>query len=179
VSHGVDSSWSSRALPPPCKLALSSSSPLLIRSSSLFSFLPPSTTLRGYQRKTLATTGQELGTVYTAVVSFASRTAHHRQPSSKVRARETAEMIKILIAIRAKIKRAIFLKTNIAYEVRSFFLSVRFISLYYHLSSRFAEGGRPSGIRRFSSFSCSYFTSFSAVPSSSVSTGRLRICYHT
>jgi hypothetical protein len=72
---------------------------------------------------TLATTGQELGIVYVTIVSFASRTAHHHRPTPQVRAQETAEIIRILIAVRAKLKRALFLKTNIAYEVRIHHLS--------------------------------------------------------
>ncbi|KAA1476343.1 hypothetical protein DENSPDRAFT_932985 [Dentipellis sp. KUC8613] len=72
----------------------------------LFSFLPPSTTLRRYQRSTLATTSSQIGSIYCSVVSFAN--VRHTD--------DTAEILHSLIAIRAKLKRSIVLGTNIIYE---------------------------------------------------------------
>jgi hypothetical protein len=74
---------------------------------SLFSFLPPSTTLRGYQRQSLATTASEIGSVYCSVVSFAS-SSHAEDPQNVVQS---------LVAIRMKLKRSIVLRANIIYEV--------------------------------------------------------------
>lgn len=73
---------------------------------SLFSFLPPSTTLRGYQRQSLATTASEIGSVYCSVVSFAS-SSHAENPQNVVQS---------LVAIRMKLKRSIVLRANIIYE---------------------------------------------------------------
>jgi hypothetical protein len=74
---------------------------------SIFSFLPPSTTLRGYQRQSLATTASEIGSVYCSIVSYA--TSSHLEDSQNV--------IQNLIAIRLKLKRSIVLRANIIYEV--------------------------------------------------------------
>lgn len=82
---------------------------LMIGICSLFSFLPPSTTLRRYQRTSLATTVSEIGSIYCSIVSF----ANSRQTEN------TQEIVQSLIAIRAKLKRSLVLKTNIIYEVRS------------------------------------------------------------
>ena len=78
---------------------------------SLFSFLPPSTTLRRYQRLMMSTTVAELGGVYCSIVSFANT---HRQEDVDKRA-----IIQSLIAIRLKLKRSLVLKTNVVYEVIS------------------------------------------------------------
>ncbi|EJF58526.1 hypothetical protein DICSQDRAFT_66814 [Dichomitus squalens LYAD-421 SS1] len=74
----------------------------------LFSFLPPSTTLRKYQRTMMSTTVAELGAVYCSIVSFAN-TREHPEVSR-------AEITQSLVAIRLKLKRSIILKTNIVYE---------------------------------------------------------------
>ena len=74
---------------------------------SIFSFLPPSTTLRGYQRQSLATTASEIGSVYCSIVSYA--TSSHMEDSQND--------IQNLIAIRLKLKRSIVLRANIIYEV--------------------------------------------------------------
>jgi hypothetical protein len=96
-------------------------SPVLIFLSSIFSFLPPSTTLRRYQRASLATTGAELGTLYCSIVSFAAHTSHgahcgHIEDTAQ-RRRHTQEIVRSLIAVRAKLKRNLVLKTNVVYEV--------------------------------------------------------------
>jgi hypothetical protein len=62
-------------------------------------------------------------------------------------------MIKILIAIRAKLKRAIFLKTNISYEVRLLHISSRSVFIFF-VSSPSVVDGRQSVIKRSSSSSC-------------------------
>ncbi|EKM60249.1 uncharacterized protein PHACADRAFT_246113 [Phanerochaete carnosa HHB-10118-sp] len=74
----------------------------------LASLLPPSTTLRAYQRRMMATTVAEIGSVYCAVVSFANT-----QGSSEV---DKGAVIQSLIAIRLKLKRSLALRTNIIYE---------------------------------------------------------------
>ncbi|TFY76526.1 hypothetical protein EWM64_g7486 [Hericium alpestre] len=77
-----------------------------VTAAFLFSFLPPSTTLRRYQRSTLSTTSTELGSVYCSVVSFAN--VRHGV--------DTQEILNSLIAVRLKLKRSIMLRTNIIYE---------------------------------------------------------------
>lgn len=76
---------------------------------SIFSFLPPSTTLRRYQRAMLSTTSAELGAVYCSIVSFANTRGRHEV--------DRGEIIQTLVAIRMKLKRSVVLKTNIIYEV--------------------------------------------------------------
>lgn len=77
---------------------------------SIFSFLPPSTTLRKYQRTMMSTTVAELGAVYCSIVSFAN-TREHQEVTR-------GEIVQSLVAIRLKLKRSLVLKTNIVYEVR-------------------------------------------------------------
>ncbi|KAH9947336.1 hypothetical protein B0H21DRAFT_338716 [Amylocystis lapponica] len=74
----------------------------------LFSFLPPSTTLRRYQRTMLSTTAMELGTVYCSIVSFANTRRNEEL--------DRGQIIQSLLAIRMKLKRSLVLKTNIIYE---------------------------------------------------------------
>lgn len=83
---------------------------------SIFSFLPPTHTLRDYHRRMMARTVEETGTVYCAIVSFAN--SHQRAPHGEV---DRDSIIKSLIAIRLKLKRSLILKTNIVYEVRPFY----------------------------------------------------------
>ena len=75
--------------------------------NSLASFLPPSTTIRKYHRNLLSTTSAMLGTVYCAILSFASTKA---EP-------EIQEIISSLLALRAKLNRSVIIRTNIDYEV--------------------------------------------------------------
>ncbi|KIJ63943.1 hypothetical protein HYDPIDRAFT_112430 [Hydnomerulius pinastri MD-312] len=75
-------------------------------AAGIFSFLPPSTTIRSYQRTTLATTSAELGSIYCSVVSFANTR----------REEDTTLIVQKLLAIRSKLKRSIVLKTNAIYE---------------------------------------------------------------
>ncbi|KAF5319812.1 hypothetical protein D9611_012858 [Ephemerocybe angulata] len=70
------------------------------------SLLPPTMTLRRYQRSTLSTTCSELGTIYCATVSFATE----RRPTS------VQEIISTLLATRSKLNRSATLSTNIVYE---------------------------------------------------------------
>lgn len=81
----------------------------LTLSHSLFSFLPPSTTIRRYQRRMMATTVAELGGAYCEIVSFANT---HRQEET-----EKSLIMQSLIAVRLKLKRSLVLKTNVVYEV--------------------------------------------------------------
>lgn len=77
---------------------------------SLASFLPPSTTLRAYQRRMMATTVAEMGGVYCSVVSFANTQGSYEADKGTI--------AQSLIAIRLKLKRSLILRTNIVYEVR-------------------------------------------------------------
>ncbi|KAH8105763.1 hypothetical protein DFH11DRAFT_1278514 [Phellopilus nigrolimitatus] len=72
----------------------------------IFSFLPPSTTLRRYLRTTYATTSQRLGQAYCDVVSHATL-----QDGS-----HSGIIVKDLIAIRMKLRRSLVLMTNVTYE---------------------------------------------------------------
>ena len=77
---------------------------------SISSFLPPSTTLRKYQRTALATATEELGAIYCSIVSFANTDEHTDE--------DIQEIVQSLIAVRAKLKRSLMLKQNIVFEVR-------------------------------------------------------------
>ncbi|KAG0699492.1 hypothetical protein DFH29DRAFT_983489 [Suillus ampliporus] len=75
-------------------------------AAGIFSLFPPSTTIRSYQRRTLATTSAELGAIYCSVVSYANT---HVEGDS-------AMIVQSLLAIRSKLKRSLVLKTNVIYE---------------------------------------------------------------
>ncbi|KAJ7905803.1 hypothetical protein B0H14DRAFT_25200 [Mycena olivaceomarginata] len=75
-------------------------------AAGVFSLLPPSTTIRHYERTTMATTASEIGTMYCDIVSYAN-TRHGMDPQ---------EIVTGLIAIRSKILRSITLKGNAIYE---------------------------------------------------------------
>ncbi|KAJ8489973.1 hypothetical protein ONZ45_g13364 [Pleurotus djamor] len=77
-----------------------------VSAAFLFSFFPPSTTIRRYQRTTLSTTAAELGALYCAIISFANA------PKEE----ESQSIITSLIAVRSKLKRSIVLKANVIYE---------------------------------------------------------------
>ncbi|KZT35081.1 hypothetical protein SISSUDRAFT_1064765 [Sistotremastrum suecicum HHB10207 ss-3] len=78
-----------------------------VSSAFIFSLLPPSTTLRRYQRTTYATTTSEIGSLCCSIVSFANTQRQDRTP----------DILKSLIAIRAKLKRSLLIQTNIDYEI--------------------------------------------------------------
>ncbi|KAH7905721.1 hypothetical protein BJ138DRAFT_1130340 [Hygrophoropsis aurantiaca] len=75
-------------------------------AAGIFSFFPPSTTIRSYQRRTLATTAAELGAIYCSVVSFANT-----QKDADVQL-----IVQSLLAIRSKLNRSVILKANVVYE---------------------------------------------------------------
>lgn len=75
--------------------------------SSLFSYLPPSTTLRRYIRMTHSTTVAEIGQLYCDIISYAHANSHT----------EIDDIPKKLIAIRLKLKRTTAMKANVVYEV--------------------------------------------------------------
>ncbi|KAH7923390.1 hypothetical protein BV22DRAFT_1196761 [Leucogyrophana mollusca] len=77
-----------------------------VTAAGIFSYFPPSTTIRSYQRRTLATTSAEIGAIYCSVVSFANT---HRDA-------DTQQIVQSLLAIRSKLNRSIVLKTNVIYE---------------------------------------------------------------
>ncbi|KAG1841881.1 hypothetical protein C8R48DRAFT_781247 [Suillus tomentosus] len=55
-----------------CGLAPLCTSHLIDPDVSIFSHFPPSTTIRPYQRRTLAITSAELGSIYCSVLSYAN-----------------------------------------------------------------------------------------------------------
>lgn len=77
-----------------------------VATAFIVSFLPPSTTIRRYQRRLLSTTCNELGSIYCAIISFANLRS---EP-------EVQEIISSLTAIRSKLKRSVVLRTNVIYE---------------------------------------------------------------
>ncbi|KAF8885154.1 hypothetical protein BD779DRAFT_1611982 [Infundibulicybe gibba] len=85
-----------------------------VAAAFVFSFLPPSTTIRRYQRTTLATTSSELGAIFCAILSFANSKEE----------REMQEIITSLIAVRSKLKRSLILRTNVIYEVCFYLLPI-------------------------------------------------------
>ncbi|OBZ78595.1 Uncharacterized protein C57A7.05 [Grifola frondosa] len=92
-----------------------------VTAAFLFSFLPPSTTLRRYQRTMMSTTVTELGAVYCSIVSFAN-TREHQEVNR-------GEIVQSLVAIRMKLKRSLVLKANVIYE---FSLRGRWPAERYH-----------------------------------------------
>ena len=87
---------------------------------SFVSFLPPSTTIRRYHRKLLATTSSELGTIYCQVISFAN---------SK-RQTEVPEISTNLLAIRRKLRKSQAMRQNVGYEVGWLYLESLLIQLH-------------------------------------------------
>ncbi|KAG1736637.1 uncharacterized protein EDB91DRAFT_1141898 [Suillus paluster] len=77
-----------------------------VLAAGIFSLFPPSTTIRSYQRRTLATTSAELGAIYCSVVSYAN--THVEGDSTFI--------VQSLLAIRSKLKRSLVLKQNVIYE---------------------------------------------------------------
>lgn len=77
-----------------------------VLSAGVFSFFPPSTTIRKYQRRALATTVAELGSIYCSVISFASTR----------REDDITYIVQSLLAIRGKLKRSGVGKANVMYE---------------------------------------------------------------
>ncbi|KAJ6597201.1 hypothetical protein DFH09DRAFT_113905 [Mycena vulgaris] len=75
-------------------------------AAGLFSLLPPSITIRRYERTAMATTSSEIGTMYCDIISFAN----------SPRGIDPQEIVTGLIAIRSKILRTITLKNNAIYE---------------------------------------------------------------
>lgn len=87
---------------------------------SIFSYFPPSTTIRAYHRATLATTTSEIGAIYCSIISFAN--SRRERESSQ-------EIVTSLIAIRSKLKRSLILRANVVYE---FSLRGKWPSERYH-----------------------------------------------
>ncbi|KAI6044608.1 hypothetical protein EDC04DRAFT_2561114 [Pisolithus marmoratus] len=75
-------------------------------SAGIFSFFPPSTTIRSYQRRALATTVAELGSIYCSVISF----------TSTRREDDITSIVQSLLAIRSKLKRSVVCRENVIYE---------------------------------------------------------------
>ncbi|KAL0959307.1 hypothetical protein HGRIS_014571 [Hohenbuehelia grisea] len=90
-----------------------------VAAAFIFSFFPPSTTIRRYQRTTLATTVSELGAIYCSIVSFAH--LPHEEAAQGI--------ITSLIAVRSKLNRSMILRTNVVYE---FSLRGRWPAERYH-----------------------------------------------
>ncbi|KAF8629340.1 hypothetical protein AX15_003501 [Amanita polypyramis BW_CC] len=78
-----------------------------VTAAYIFSFLPPSTTIRKYHRKLVSTTCSELGTIYCQIISFANS---RRQT-------EVPEIMTNLLAIRRKLRKAQSIKANVRYEL--------------------------------------------------------------
>lgn len=103
-----DSPWSPPAYSGRCRPSYQMYALLALTQLSIFSFLPPSTTIRRYQRASLATSSAELGVIYCSIVSHAN---------SSIRGDEsTQRIVQSLIAIRSKLKRSLVLRTNVIYE---------------------------------------------------------------
>ncbi|KAF8550186.1 hypothetical protein OG21DRAFT_1469052 [Imleria badia] len=106
-------------------------------AAGILSFLPPSTTIRLYERKTLATAATEIGSTYCSVISFANTRKEG----------ETAVIVQHLLAILSKLKRSLVLKENVVYEFslrgkwpaeryqRILELQIQISSLLSHLTS--------------------------------------------
>ncbi|CAK5277324.1 unnamed protein product [Mycena citricolor] len=92
-----------------------------VLAAGIFSLLPPSMTIRQYERKTMATVVSELGTLYCDIISFAN--AHHEVDPQMI--------VSALIAVRSKINRSMTLKSNAVYEAH-FTLSLDLIYAQPH-----------------------------------------------
>ncbi|KAJ7632836.1 hypothetical protein FB45DRAFT_744966 [Roridomyces roridus] len=75
-------------------------------AAGIFSLLPPSTTIRRYERTIMARTASEIGTMYCDIISYANSR----------REMDTKDIVTGLIAIRSKILRSMALKNNATYE---------------------------------------------------------------
>jgi hypothetical protein len=105
---------------------------------SVFSFFPPSTTIRCYQRASLATSSTELGSIYCSIVSYANDLDRNED--------DTQRIMQSLIAIRSKLKRSLVLRTNVIYEVNSTpyrVPSMSLISLSVFFSRKMADRTIP------------------------------------
>ena len=69
--------------------------------------LPPSTTIRKYQRNLLSTTSASLGSIYCSILSFANT---KNEP-------EIQEIYSSLVALRSKLEKSTALRANVGYEV--------------------------------------------------------------
>jgi hypothetical protein len=108
---------------------------------SVFSFLPPSTTIRLYQRKSLATSSTELGAIYCSIISYANDPIRSDD--------DTQRIMQSLIAIRSKLKRSLVLRANVIYEACVGQKNVYTIPLTTCLSSPCEENGLSKGITKF------------------------------
>ena len=104
---------------------------------SFVSYLPPSTTIRKYHRKLLATTSSELGSIYCQVISFAN---------SK-RQTEVPEIATNLLAIRRKLRKSQAMRRNVGYEVGWLYPESLLIQLVSH--SQFSFRGKWPAKRYF------------------------------
>ncbi|KAF7338076.1 hypothetical protein MVEN_02032100 [Mycena venus] len=111
-------------------------------AAGIFSLLPPSTTIRHYERTTMATTASEIGTMYCDIVSFANL-RHGMDPQ---------EIVTGLIAIRSKILRSIALKSNATYEVH-FYVDILSSSLTLN-SFPCEDDGQRNDIKKSWNCSC-------------------------
>ena len=116
---------------------LSVSKYMLTVIHSLVSFLPPSTTIRRYHRKLLATTSSQLGTIYCQVISFAN---------SK-RQTEVPEIATNLLAIRRKLRKSQAMRRNVGYEVGWLYAEGLLIQCVLH--SQFSFRGKWPAKRYF------------------------------
>ncbi|KAF8991825.1 hypothetical protein BDQ17DRAFT_1370248, partial [Cyathus striatus] len=71
-----------------------------------YHIIPPSTTLRKYQRNLLATSSQEPGAIYCSIISSANSHEEHA----------IQDIVTGLIAVRSKLNRSMFMKSNAIYE---------------------------------------------------------------
>jgi len=114
------------------------------RYDSIFSFFPPSTTIRSYQRRTLATTSSELGAIYCSIMSYANTRVD----------KDNTVIVQSLLAIRSKLKRSLVLKTNVIYEVNTDFQIYTLTDDATFSSFRCADNGPPRGTTRYWRFKC-------------------------
>jgi len=77
-----------------------------VTSAFLFSFLPPTSTLRRHQRTTYARTAMELGSLCCSLVSYANSSTHD----------DTHDIVKNLQALRHKLSSSLAVQANIGYE---------------------------------------------------------------
>ena len=110
--------------------------------------LPPSTTIRKYQRNLLSTTSASLGSIYCSILSFANT---KNEP-------EIQEIYSSLVALRGKLEKSTALRANVGYEVCPALSSC--VSWFAHICSTsfpYVDVGQPIGITRLQICRCTEF----------------------
>jgi len=78
-----------------------------VTASAIFSYLPPSTTIRKYHRISLSTTTTEIGNLYCAIISYATTRKE----------KDLQTIVNNMTALRSKLRRMRSQTANVGYEI--------------------------------------------------------------